>query len=77
MLQQAADVARRNEERAKAQVRGLSQDLRAAERRIQELEAALDGFERRAVEAEEWLLRIFHEVKTKFVEPFTDGARLR
>jgi predicted nucleic acid-binding Zn-ribbon protein len=68
-LHQAADVAKRNEERAKARATGLEQELRAAERRIASLEAELHELSHRAEQAEEWLGRVFQEVKTILLEP--------
>jgi hypothetical protein len=77
MLRQAADVAKRNEERAKAQAQAFGQELRAARMRIESLEAELDNVEQRALEAEDWLLRVFQEVKAKFIEPMTDRSAAR
>ena len=74
MLQQAADVAKRNEERAKAQAQGLQQELAAAEARIRELEGEMRHLQERAVEAEEWLLRVFQEAKTRLIEPLVGRA---
>jgi hypothetical protein len=70
LLQQAADVARRNEERAKAQARHLADELRAAEERCRLMEARLRHFEARAQEAEDWLVRIHDEVQERLIVPF-------
>jgi hypothetical protein len=71
LLQQAADVARRNEERAKAQAVQLADELRLAEERIHALETRLRHFETRAAEAEQWLMRIHDEVKERLIAPLT------
>jgi hypothetical protein len=69
LLQQAADAARRNEERAKAQALHLADELRASEERCRAIEARLRHFEARAVEAEEWLLRVHAEVQERLIAP--------
>jgi xanthine dehydrogenase molybdopterin-binding subunit B len=74
LLQQAADVARRNEERAKAQALQLGDELRIAEERIHALETRLRHFETRAAEAEQWLMRIHDEVKERLINPLTNEA---
>src|SRR5687767_2322073 len=69
LLQQAADVARRNEERAKAQAVQLADELRVTEERLRALEARVRHFEARAAEAENWLLRIHDEVQERLISP--------
>lgn len=71
LLQQAADVARRNEERAKAQALQLADELRIAEERIHALETRLRHFETRAADAEQWLMRIHDEVQERLITPLT------
>ena len=71
LLQQAADVARRNEERAKAQAMHLAEELRAAEERCQAIEARMRHFEARAADAEAWLMRIHDEVQERLIVPLT------
>lgn len=75
LLQQAADVAKRNEERAKAQAVHLAEELRASEERYRQMEARLRHFEARAAEAENWLLRIYDEIQDRLIEPMSDGAQ--
>ncbi|MCC7348187.1 MAG: hypothetical protein IT538_12375 [Variibacter sp.] len=74
LLQQAADVAKRNEERAKAQALHLAEELRASEERCRQMEARLRHFETRAAEAENWLLRIYDEIQDRLIEPLTGEA---
>jgi len=75
LLQQAADAARRNEERAKAQALHLAEELRASEERCRAIEARLRHFEQRAAEAEEWLLRIHEEVQDRLIAPLTGNEQ--
>lgn len=70
LLQQAADVARRNEERAKAMAQRLAEELKVAERRIQELEEHARHCQERAEQAEQWLMHIGDEIQSKLI-----GAR--
>jgi predicted nucleic acid-binding Zn-ribbon protein len=69
LLQQAADVAKRNEDRAKAQAHHYYQRLQTAEAEIKALEGELQRAEQRAVDAEQWIQRIFHSVKETLLEP--------
>jgi hypothetical protein len=71
MLQQAADVARRNEERAKAQALHLVEELRIAEERYRAMEARARHYEARASEAEAWLVRIHDEVQERLLIPLS------
>lgn len=71
-LRQVADASRRNEERAKAQTQALTAQLQAAEGRIEELAAAVQQAEHRALEAEEWLERVLREAQEIF-----DGGSAR
>jgi hypothetical protein len=76
LLQQAADVARRNEERAKGLAVQLADELRASEERVHALEARLRHFEQRAVDAENWLLRIYDEIQDRLIVPLSgDGQQ--
>ena len=73
-LHQAADVTKRNEERAKARATGLEQELRAAESRITSLQAELHELSHRAEQAEEWLGRVSQEVKTSLLDPLDNQS---
>jgi hypothetical protein len=68
LLQQAADVAKENSERAMSLAHRLSIQLRVAEDRIRTLEADLEQFQDRALRAENWLLRIQKEIEDRFLE---------
>jgi predicted nucleic acid-binding Zn-ribbon protein len=69
MLQQAADVAKRNEDRAKAQAVHWHQQCHDREARIEQLEDALDAAEKRATTAEQWIDRIYMSVKESLLDP--------
>ncbi len=71
LLQQAAEVAKENSDRALDVAHKLSIQLRAAEDRIRQLEAELKHFEDRAVRAEKWLYRIYKEIEDRFFDSKT------
>jgi hypothetical protein len=73
LLQEAAEVARGNAERAMDMANKLSGQLRAAEDRASAaedraklLETDLRLYQDRALRAEEWLLRVYKEIEDKF-----------
>src|SRR5215470_9188964 len=68
MLQQAADTANSNCDRAMELAHKLSMQLRAAEERIRDLEGDARHYHDRAQRAEKWLTRIYKEVEEKFFE---------
>jgi hypothetical protein len=68
LLQQAAQAAHANEERAAGIARKLSAQLKATEDRVAQLEAELQHAENRAVRAEKWLLHISQEIEDKFFQ---------
>ena len=78
LLQQAADVARRNEDRAKAVNQRLMQEMQSLEHRNQVLEARVRELQDRAVRAEQWLLHIYDEIHVQLIQHspphITDGA---
>jgi hypothetical protein len=74
LLQQAADAARDNEDRAAGIAQRLSAQLRAAEDRAAELEADVQAYQDRAFRAEEWLLRVHQEIEDKFFEDKRENA---
>jgi exonuclease VII small subunit len=59
LLQQAAETANSNCDRAMELAHKLSLQLRAAEERIRELESDTNHFHDRAQRAEKWLARIY------------------
>jgi hypothetical protein len=75
LLQQAADSANSNCDRAMDYAHKLSTQVRAAEERIKELELDLRHYQDRAQRAEEraqraesWLVRIYKDVEQRFFE---------
>ena len=68
MLQQAATVAKENCRHALDVAHKLSMQLRAAEDRIRSLEAEVSYYQERAARAEQWLLRIAHDIEQRFLE---------
>lgn len=76
LLQQAAGVAKENSQHALDVAHKLSQQLRAAEDRIRDLEAEVRHFQDRAVRAEQWLVRIGEEIEQKFLDR-KGASRLR
>jgi exonuclease VII small subunit len=69
LLEQAANTSNERCERAMDAAHKLSKQLRAAEDRIKHLQAERDHFQDRATRAEEWLTRVYHEVKEKLISP--------
>jgi hypothetical protein len=68
LLQQAADAARRNEERAKATAARLTEEVKVLEERNQILELRVRELNERAARAEQWLLHIYDEIHTQLIE---------
>ena len=75
LLQQAADSANANCDRAMEYAHKLSVQLRASDERIKELEVDLRHYQERAQRAEEraqraesWLVRIYKDVEQRFFE---------
>ena len=69
MLQEAADLSNDTCERAEALADELSRDLRAAEDRINLLEAEIEYFHDRAARSETWLQLIRKEIDEKLIAP--------
>jgi hypothetical protein len=68
MLQQAAAAANENCQHALGVAQKLSLQLRAAEERVEALEAEVRHYHDRASRAEQWLVRISREIEQKFLE---------
>jgi hypothetical protein len=66
-LERASSVAEANNQRAREMAHKLSNQLRAAEDHIRELEANLRYQQNRADRAEKWLYQISIEIEQKFV----------
>ena len=67
LLQQAADVAKKDCDRALEMAHQLSLQLRAAEDRAIKLEAKVKQLEHDAQKAEDWLTYIHKEIEKKFL----------
>src|ERR1700704_3680916 len=65
LLQQAAETANSNCDRAMELAHKLSLQLRSAEERIRELESDTNHFHDRAQRAEKWLARTYQEIEKK------------
>ena len=68
LLYKAAGVAEDNSRHALEMAQELSQQLRAAEERIAELEAEIDTCRDRADRAEQWLHRVYSEIEDRFLQ---------
>src|SRR5262245_54000157 len=69
MLQQAATLSNENCDRAMNLAHKLSIQLRAAEDRINQLQAEVEHFQKRAAHAENWLRVIEKEIEKKLIAP--------
>src|SRR5262245_16924415 len=69
MLQQAATLSNENCDRAMNLAHKLSVQLRAAEDRINQLQAEVEHFQHRAAHAENWLRVIEKEIEKKLIAP--------
>src|SRR5262249_51905800 len=68
-IQRAAELANDNCDRAMRLAHKLSMELRAAEDRINQLEAEVELFRDRAARAEQWLQTIHKEIEEKLITP--------
>jgi predicted component of type VI protein secretion system len=68
-IQRAADLSNENCDRAMALAHKLSMQLRAAEDRVNQLEAEVELLRDRAVRAERWLQEIQKEIEEKLIAP--------
>jgi septal ring factor EnvC (AmiA/AmiB activator) len=66
LLQQAADIAREDCERAQAMAHELSLRLKAAEDRSEKLQAQVKQLETKVAHAEHWLARVYNEIDSRF-----------
>ncbi len=67
LLNKAAGVAEENSKRAIDVADRLSQQLRAAEGRIAELEAEAAAYQEQAERAAQWLHRVYTEIEERFL----------
>ena len=78
LLHKAAGVAEANSQHALELAQKLSQELRAAEDRIAQLETDVRYYQERTDRAEQWLHKIFTEIRSDFSgsSKISAGARL-
>jgi hypothetical protein len=74
LIHRAAGVADENSRQALEMAQKLSDQLRAAESRVAELEPEVDTYRERADRAEQWLHRIYTEIEDRFLRQ-SDGQR--
>ena len=68
LLQQAAETANVNCDRAMDLAHKLSLQLRVAEEHVRELELEMRHYQDCAQRAEQWLVRIYDDIEKKFFE---------
>ena len=76
LLHKAAGAAEANSRQALDIAQKLSHQLRAAEERINKLEAEAEAYRQRSERAEQWLHRVYTEIEDRFLQR-TDGRRVR
>ena len=74
LLQEAAESATVNCDRAMDMAHKLSIQLRAAEERVRELELEMRHYQDRAQRAEKWLVRIYNDIEERFFETKKSGS---
>ena len=77
LLQEAAEKANSDCDRAMELADKLSMQLRAAEERIRELDLEIRHYQDRAQRAEQWMVRIYADIEQRFLEkgPPAEQAR--
>jgi hypothetical protein len=73
-IQKAADLSNENCDRAMKLAHKLSMQLRAAEDRVNQLEAEVELLRDRAVRAERWLQTVQKEIEEKLIAPRSANA---
>jgi len=73
-IQKAADLSNENCDRAMKLAHKLAMQLRAAEERINQLEAEVELFRDRAARAERWLQTIQKEIEEKLIVPRSESS---
>ena len=74
LVHKAASVAEQNSSRALSMAQKLSDQLRAAEDRIAELETESVTYRERADRAEQWLRTVYAEIENRFFQ-YREGRR--
>jgi len=77
LLKKAGDMAKEDCSRAMDLAHKLSFQLRAAEERLREAEAETAHYRDRAARAEQWLMRIHHQVEQTFFQKEQDAPPRR
>ena len=75
LLQQAADFAKEECDRAFSIAHQLSLQLRAEEDRANKLQAKVSQLEDAARKAEDWLAHIYKQIEGKFFSPKEQGVK--
>jgi hypothetical protein len=68
LVQRAAGIADENSRHAFGMAQKLSDQLRATEDRVTELEAEVAAYQERAERAEQWLHRVYTEIEDRFLQ---------
>lgn len=76
LLHKAAGVAEDNSRHALQMAQKFSDQLRAAEDRVAELEAEIETYRDRAERAEKWLHRVYSEIEDRFLRQSNDAPSL-
>jgi len=77
LVHKAAGVAEQNSSRALSMTQKLSDQLRAAEDRIAELETESATYRERADRAEQWLRTVYTEIEDRFFQSREGRRRMR
>ena len=77
LLRQAAEMAERNEERAKEFAVRLAEELDQTKQRMHELEEHLRRYHKRATNAEQWLARIHDDIQEGLMRQLKREDHLR
>jgi predicted ribosome quality control (RQC) complex YloA/Tae2 family protein len=75
LLHKAAGVAEKHSQHALDIAQQLSNQLRAAEQRIADLEAEAERHRDRAERAEQWLHKVYSEIEERFLRQESGRAR--
>jgi molecular chaperone GrpE (heat shock protein) len=68
LLHKAAGITEQNRRRAVEAAQKLSHQLRAAQDRVNELEAEIEAYRDRAERAEQWLHKVYTEIEDRFLQ---------
>jgi molecular chaperone GrpE (heat shock protein) len=68
LLHKAAGITEQNRRHAVEAAQKLSHQLRAAQDRVNELEAEIEAYRDRAERAEQWLHKVYTEIEDRFLQ---------